>query len=286
MPSTWKGSQGSGLKRLYHYGYPRLLSSIKARPELRRVHPATGVAVATDPQVNIDRHSELIFIGSCFSSNIGDALKHRKFNVHCNPQGIQFNPISIANTLQNCIDKRQWTISDLAYPTKFKDALTGHPLDVMYSFQHHSSFVATRRNADNMLRDMNEQTSLASTAMSHEKAVLFLTLGTTKIYRHIETDMIVSNCHKEPGTAFQSSFLTAVECIQVLEESILSALEKNKHLKIVFTISPVRHTRDGVVENSWSKASLLCAVNELVTKYPNSVHYFPAYEIMMVGINH
>jgi hypothetical protein len=265
------------------YAIVRLSSS--QRQQRQRIFPGTTIPVDKSFKLNIDRSSKLIMIGSCFASNVAAALKLRKFQVYSNPQGIQFNPVSIAQTLKNCTSRYVWTRGDLSSPGRPAGggAAEGGALAAVRSFSHHSSFSALAGGAEAMLADMTQQTSQSADALLDPHAVLFVTLGTTKIYQSIDTNQVVSNCHKEPNSKFTSRFLSAAECTAVLEEALLPALRLNAQLKVVLTVSPVRHTRDGVVASSAAKAGLLCAAGALVQRHPDRIAYFPAYEIMMVS---
>lgn len=262
--------------------YVSIILSRRVLSTLQRVSPATLVAVNRHQVVNISRNAPAIFIGSCFSVNMADALKKRKFNVFINPQGVQFNPVSIASTLSNCIHNRLWTQTDVLPLSSSKPSVTDEYIPVC-SFQHHSSYTVLNKDVDSLLERMNRETSAVHNALLETRAVLFLTLGTTKIYNHISYNIIVSNCHGRPGKEFKASALSPAEIYHTLHQACEDAMDINQSLQIVLTVSPVRHTRDGVVENSKSKAALLAAVSDLCDRFPDRVSYFPAYEIMMVG---
>lgn len=248
-----------------------------------RAFPATRLNIARNPAVTVHRNASAVLIGSCFSSNVGEALRRRKFNVNLNPQGIQFNPVSISETLQNCIHRRQWTAQDLCCASYASSQdIPRSADDLMFSYHHHSNYSALRESADDLLARMNAATAATGAALRESNAVVFLTLGTSKIYNRVATGEVVSNCHRQPHRNYTSRLLQASETVTVLEQACLQALAVNNSLRIVFTVSPVRHTRDGIVENCRSKAALSCAVSELVSRHPSAMSYFPAYEIMMV----
>lgn len=207
--------------------------------------------------------SNVILIGSCFSDNIGNKLKYYKFNTIVNPNGILFNPVSIENVINEAVSEKHYTEDDLI----LFDGL-------WHSFNHHSKF----SNSSPELSEKNKNVLEFHEALKATTHI-FITLGTAWVYRHIKTNTIVGNCHKIPQAAFKKELLSVVE----IEKKLNSILEQIKVLNpntlVTFTVSPVRHLKDGFVENQRSKAHLLSAIHRTI--YNDNATYFPAYEIMM-----
>ncbi|MET2986062.1 GSCFA domain-containing protein [Aureibaculum conchae] len=211
----------------------------------------------------ITYNSNIILIGSCFSDNIGKQLDYYKFNTIVNPNGILFNPVSIENVIKDAVNKKQYTEDDL---------ITHDGL--WHSFNHHSKF--SRPTPE--FKEQNENV-IEFYEVLKASTHIFITLGTAWVYRYLETNTVVANCHKIPQQEFKKELLSIAE----IEKSLLSTI---KHVKIVnptisisFTVSPVRHLKDGFIENQQSKAHLLSAIHKIVNG--GDATYFPAYEIMM-----
>ncbi len=214
----------------------------------------------------INYHHEILLMGSCFSENIGDAMKRYKFNTGINPHGILYNPASIAVALRSYINYTKVGEKDL-----FNSNGRWH------SWQHHSRFSDIDKQA--CLDKINKSIS-AGTHLVRKGAWLFITFGSAFVYQHILTHQLVGNCHKIPPKEFTKSMLSVNEIINDYTLLIAELRNQNPDLKIVFTVSPVRYVRDGVVENNLSKALLIQAVHELV-KLNEGVFYFPAYELVI-----
>ncbi|MBO7478748.1 MAG: GSCFA domain-containing protein [Salinivirgaceae bacterium] len=209
---------------------------------------------------------KIMLMGSCFAENIGLKLKQAKLNVVVNPFGILFNPESIAAALEQALDKT--TVGE-------QDVFLHNGLWSGFGF--HGSFSSP--NKAEALRKMNDGISLAH-SQTNGMTLLFLTFGTAFVYRNTADGRVVANCHKLPAANFTREMLT-VEQITARYSTLIEQLTaKNSNLQIVFTVSPVRHLRDGAHQNQLSKATLLLAVNQLVERFDN-VHYFPSYELLM-----
>jgi hypothetical protein len=214
----------------------------------------------------IDHRSSVLSIGSCFSTVIGDKLSDRKFPVLNNPFGVLFNPISMAQALE--------------------DALLGMPIntdmilirDGMYlHFGMHSDVVAySGESLKRLIQKKQEQTKLILTNASH----IIITLGTAWVYEYGQYGQIVANCHKQPSALFEKRLLTPKEISKTYSGFFNVLRQINPKLEVIFTVSPVRHTKDGIPENQLSKAILRMAIQEIVDQFDFS-HYFPSYEIMM-----
>ncbi len=216
-------------------------------------------------QNGINHHNNLVLIGSCFTQNMANKLNYFKFQNSHNPFGILFHPLAIEKALNICIANRKYTAKDLYF---FKE----HWL----SFNHHSAFNAREQNT--ILNQINvniETTHQALKNASH----LIITLGTAWAYRFKETNDLVANCHKIQQSEFSKELISTESIIQGMKNIIALFRDFNPNINLIFTVSPVRHLKDGVIENTQSKSILHTAIHAL-TELKN-VFYFPAYEIMM-----
>ena len=214
----------------------------------------------------IDYNSNLLLIGSCFSENISEKLVYFKFNTFSNPFGILFNPIAIEHLITHAINQKEYSDNDLFLLN-----------EKWHCFDAHSDLSAISKNKivsnlNSAIQATNQQISKAS----H----LIITLGTSWVYRHIETDAIVGNCHKIPQKKFLKELLPVKEISVSLENMCTLIKSVNPEVHIIFTVSPVRHLKDGFVENSQSKAHLISAIHQIIDKRKQQ-YYFPSYEIMM-----
>ena len=216
--------------------------------------------------ISISHEDKILSIGSCFSENIGAKLKENKFDVLVNPYGIVFNPISISIAINECLEGKQYKESDLN-----KNG------EIYFSYNHHGSFSGLDSKA--VLNNINEKIKKGNEFLENSD-VLILTLGSAWVYRRKQTNEVVANCHKVPTTEFTKELLSVSEVVEKLTDSINRIKSVNPSIKIITTISPVRHWKDGVVENQHSKATLHLALKELNEGFEDS-YYFPSYEIMM-----
>lgn len=214
---------------------------------------------------------KLLLIGSCFTEQIGSKLINHKFDVLQNPNGILFNPISIANALHSYADEKQYVENDLFYHN-----------ELWNSWQHHTRF--SGMDKDEVLTHINTSQRQATDSIKVADWLL-VTLGSAFVYEKAElqsgTDYknVVANCHKIPPDKFKRRLLTIEEVQEVLQKMVQRIQGINNKLKIIFTISPVRHLREGFIENNRSKATLIHAVHNLVNE--SSILYFPAYELII-----
>lgn len=211
----------------------------------------------------IDYSSACFFIGSCFSNNISDYLAERKFKVNANPYGILFNPISIIKATEEIIAERKYTSDNLVFHN-----------ELYHSMQHHSDY--SHPKAEVVVTAINKCIESSNKHLK-EANFLFITLGTAWVYEYEEN--VVANCHKIPNTKFTKRLLS----VQEIKVAFLDCFEKvkafNSSLKVIFTVSPVRHLKDGFVENNLSKAVLRTAIHEMKEEHAE-IDYFPAYEIV------
>ena len=214
----------------------------------------------------IDYSSNLVLIGSCFSENISKKLQYFKFNTFSNPFGILFNPIAIETLISNAIRKKEYSEKDIFQLN-----------ERWHCFDAHSDLSASSKNE--LLTNLN--TSIAAT---HKKITtashLIITLGTAWVYRNNESAKIVGNCHKIPQKQFSKEMLSVEEIVASLKNSCALIKNLNPKVNIIFTVSPVRHVKDGFVENMQSKAHLLTAIHQLIN-LKEQFHYFPSFEIML-----
>lgn len=209
---------------------------------------------------------KLLLTGSCFTEHIGNHLMDVKFNILQNPNGILFDPLSVCNSLISYIHNQQYTEEDLFYLN-----------ESWHSWHHHSRF--SNPDKQECLRSINESQTAAHNFIK-EANWLIITLGSSFSYKLADTSMYVANCHKAPAQMFTKHLGTIEETVTALDGTIHQLFHFNKALTIIFTISPVRHLRDGVVENNRSKARLIEAVHHLVNKF-DKLYYFPAYELVI-----
>lgn len=212
----------------------------------------------------IEYSNSLFFIGSCFSNHISKILKTRKFNVQSNPFGILYNPISVFDNLINIITQKEYTEKDLF----LKD-------QVWNCFDFHSEMSGT--DQQKTLKNINTNIK-SSYAFLTETKTLFITFGTAWVYElELKT---VANCFKMDAQKFTKRLLSIEEIVAKAESLINQIKTFNKHLNIVFTVSPVRHLKDGFIENNQSKSTLLLAIKKICEKFENA-SYFPAYELII-----
>jgi len=223
----------------------------------------------TIPLSNVNKINhchKIAMIGSCFAQNIGERLEQDKFDVSINPCGILFNPISVAKAIKSCF-----------YQTLIIKNQIRKEGEQWLSLDHHSRFNSI--SSEETLSKIN-QSILDSKDYYINGDYLIITLGTAWVYEFKETKEIVANCHKIPNTRFLKILLSIDEIVTIYSTLFIELLKKNSSLKIIFTISPVRHWKDGVVENNRSKSVLHLAIMELVSLF-KSVSYFPSYEIVI-----
>jgi hypothetical protein len=230
------------------------------------VEPFRTVVEVPESKNKINHQSPAIWIGSCFTENIGANLRQLKFPTIINPFGVLYNPLSISNSLDILVEKRLFTGEELMY---------GNGL--WFSFSHHSSFSHPDREA--CLEKINDNITEAS-AFLEKAEFLFITFGTARVYQLKETGFIVSNNHKLPHDRFRTILLSVDEIIDAYRVLFNKLATFNKKLQIVFTLSPVRHLKDGSTGNLISKSALILSIAKLTGEY-NHVSYFPAYEIVM-----
>lgn len=216
----------------------------------------------------INYETPVLCMGSCFSENIGNKLLYYKYKTDVNPFGILYNPVSVANSIQMLMQSKRFTGDDLHFAN-----------GQWFSFSHHSSF--SDADKDNCVKKINERIQKSSALLQNARFA-FLTFGTARTYRLKSTGEVVSNCHKIPAKEFERQLLKPKGIVKQYIPLLKKWFEINPKLKIVFTVSPIRHWKDGAIDNQISKATLLLAIHELQQHFDKyDVSYFPAYEIMM-----
>lgn len=224
--------------------------------------------IPLEPQSHhqIDYDSRILLIGSCFSENIGGKFEYYKFQSSVNPLGILFNPFAIENLISRAINLEYYQDNELINANDSWVCLDAH------------SSLNTAKKSDLVVR-LN--TALDAThqqlkTVSH----VVITLGTSWVYRYLQTDKIVANCHKIPQKQFLKELLDVDSITESLQAIIALLKAENSGVNILFTVSPVRHLKDGFVENMRSKAHLITAVQNCVAPRER-INYFPSYELMM-----
>lgn len=224
---------------------------------------------------SISYRNKILLIGSCFTEHIGNALAETKFSVLQNPNGILFDPVSVCNSLVSYIQNKKYGQEDLFQLN-----------EVWNSWQHHSRF--SNMDKEGGLQIINESQEKAHDFLKNADWII-ITLGSSFSYRLTELATPsqslpigkgVANCHRAPAQWFSKYLLSIPEIVEALDLCMHQLFQFNPNLQILFTISPVRHLRDGVVENNRSKARLIEAVHHMVSKF-DRLHYFPAYELVI-----
>ncbi|MEO6489384.1 MAG: GSCFA domain-containing protein [Ferruginibacter sp.] len=220
--------------------------------------------------VKIKHPHNLLLIGSCFTEQIGNKLRQHKFRIVDNPNGILFNPVSISNALISYSLEKLYDENDLFY----NNELWG-------SWQHHTKF--SNIDKEKTLAGINDSQKKANDFIKEANWIL-VTLGSAFVYERSEQSpelhkTVVANCHKVSADKFTRRLLETSEIRSVLEAMIKRVKKVNPAVNFIFTISPVRHLREGFIENNRSKAALIDAVHSLVNEI--DAFYFPAYELVI-----
>ncbi len=216
---------------------------------------------------------KVLLVGSCFADEIGEKMVRGGFEAMVNPFGTLYNPASIAASLLRSISEKEYTADSVELIQSESDGM-------WHSWMHHSSFSSL--DVATLVERINGTTHCVADFL-READVLIVTMGTAIIYRLKETGMLVANCHKQLDSLFVRERLNSYDIVDQWE-MLLQLLESvNPKLKVIFTVSPIRHKRDGYHVNQVSKGILLQGVDEIVNgKSSNSqCFYFPSYEIMM-----
>ena len=215
----------------------------------------------------MDYQSRVVLLGSCFSKNIGDKLDYFKFRTLCNPFGTQFHPKAIEQLVSRSIEKENYTEEDVFLHD-----------GIWHCFDAHSDLSAASK--DQLLQNLNSGLNVAFNHITKATHII-ITLGTAWAYRHNATDKVVANCHKVPQKEFSKEIVSIESNVKSLRNIVEGIRSVNKKAQLIFTVSPVRHLKDGFVENQLSKANLITSIHSLLNSMEPKGHYFPSYEIMM-----
>ena len=226
----------------------------------------TQIPLKSVSQNTIDYKSKIVLFGSCFSEHIGAKFKQSKFNAFSNPFGILFH----AKAIENLIEK-----SVLGYNYSEEDVFELN--EQFQCFDAHSKLNCL--TAKDLVSKLNS--ALEHTKRELEKAThVVITLGTSWVYKHKASDKIVANCHKVPQNNFEKVLLSSEDISKSLQNCITQIQSINPRVHFIFTVSPVRHIKDGFVENTLSKAHLIAGIHSVI-KIAKNTSYFPSYEIVM-----
>ena len=217
-------------------------------------------------RVGISYNDKIMMLGSCFTDNIGKQLLNYGFDVCVNPFGTLYNPASIYESVLRLIQGTPFTEEDCTQ--------IGAGSERICSFHHHTTFA--RETKQEFLDNANQALKKASEFFKECNKVI-ITLGTSWCYRHLATDRIVCNCLKHPAAEFVREFLPSDQTAAILS-SIISAC---KDKEFIFTVSPIRHFKDGAHGNQLSKSALLLGADSAIRANAKCADYFPAYEIVM-----
>ena len=214
----------------------------------------------------IDYNSKIILLGSCFSDNIGQKLSYHKFESILNPFGILFHPKAIESVIKNALCKKKYTEKDVFFLN-----------ERWQSFEAHSKLSSSSK--EEVIEQLNKASVSINKAVKNSTHFI-ITLGTSWVYRSNESGEIVANCHKVSQNKFKKELLSVAEINKSLSLIISLIKEINPSISFIFTVSPVRHLKDGVIENQQSKSHLISALHQIIPIHKNSF-YFPSYEVMM-----
>lgn len=220
----------------------------------------------TVPDFSVDYNSKLMMLGSCFAENMGGRFSYYKFDVDVNPCGIVYNPLSVANALRLVIEGKRFKGEDL-FQVGGKWA----------SLFHHGAFSSTDQAV--CLNRINERLERANRNLG-ALDLLVITWGTAWVYKYTKEGVVVANCHKIPSQEFERYRLSVEDIVAEYVPLIESLRQVNPGVRVVFTVSPIRHWKDGAHGNQLSKATLLLAIDQLQERLDH-VYYFPAYEIVL-----
>jgi lysophospholipase L1-like esterase len=229
----------------------------------------TIIPVHLNEDNQIDYGSKILLFGSCFAEHLSKKFDYFKFKNSQNPFGIYFHPIAIESLIKNAINNKIYTDKDIFFHN-----------EQWHCFESHSKLSSYCK--EELLLNLN--THIKSTYEQLCKSThIIITLGTAWTYRHLEKNIVVSNCHKLPQKLFLKGILPIDEIYRSIQSIVHLIKSVNLDATVIFTVSPVRHLKDGFIENTRSKAHLIAAVHSLLTKNNNAqkIHYFPSYEIMI-----
>ncbi|AOW09382.1 GSCFA domain-containing protein [Flavobacterium gilvum] len=226
----------------------------------------TKIAIPKNPNP-INYNSKIVSLGSCFAENMGDKFQYFKFQSATNPFGIIFNPVSIEKIVDRVINYDLFTEEDIFFHNE-----RWHCFEV-HSDLSHSDKSKLFTNLNQILVETKKQLQEASHVI--------ITYGTSWAYRNSDKDIIVANCHKVPQKQFTKELLSVATIEESIKKTVQLIQSINPKCNFIFTVSPVRHLKDGFVENQVSKAHLITSIFETTNNKQQTINYFPSYEIMM-----
>ncbi|WP_289043006.1 GSCFA domain-containing protein [uncultured Olleya sp.] len=212
----------------------------------------------------ISYNTKVFLLGSCFAENIGDKFEYYKFQNYVNPFGILFHPVAIHNLITKALQGKKYTDEDVFLNN-----------EQFHSFDAHSKLSQSTKSL--ILHQLNAASQKTGHYLKQSSHVI-ITLGTAWVYKYLETNKVVANCHKIPQQQFKKHILSVQDIVHALQSIISQVKQVNPNVNFIFTVSPVRHIKDGFVENTQSKSHLITAIHQVLD---NQSHYFPSYEIMM-----
>ena len=218
----------------------------------------------------IDYNSKVISIGSCFAENMAEKFDYFKFQNVTNPFGIIFNSVSIEKIIERTVQENWFTEKDVFFHN-----------ERWHCFEVHSDLSNSDR--EELLETLNKAISETNKKLK-EATHIIITYGTSWIYRNIQSEEIVANCHKVPQKQFSKELLSVDDIHKSIQNTIDLIQTINPNINFIFTISPVRHIKDGFTENQLSKSHLFTALDQVFKNHNSqfTIHnYFPSYEIMM-----
>ena len=240
--SIWRGGRG-----------------VRSRPEMELTTPINITPISP----TISYGDGLLFLGSCFADEVGGICRGLGFNAQVNPFGTLYNPCSVANSLYRLKSGQPFCHEEVVKVGE----------DYYCTFSHNTDFWCPSEEA--VLEKVNQHLVEAHAHFLQSKWVV-ISLGTSWAFREKMTGQVVSNCHKLPASRFARTFLSMEQSVEILSNMLRSIPDK----QFIFTVSPLRHLKDGLHENQLSKAALLLAVDQVCKDFDNA-HYFPAYEILL-----
>lgn len=215
----------------------------------------------------IDYKSTIISLGSCFAVNIAEKFNFFKFQNIVNPFGILFHPITIHTIVRRAVEEDFFAESELFFHN-----------ERWHCFDAHSDLSSV--NKEELLQNLNQNLSHLKSQIRTASHFL-ITYGTAWVYKEKTSRKIVANCHKVPQAQFEKELLSATQIEAAISDTISLLHKVNPNLNVVLTVSPVRHLKDGFIENQQSKANLIIGVHQAIHHQPPTISYFPSYEIMM-----
>jgi hypothetical protein len=231
----------------------------------------TKIPVGKQPNNLIDYNSKILLLGSCFVENIGKKLNYFKFQNTINPFGILFHPKAIETLIEKAVNRKEYTEKDVFFHN-----------ERWHCFDAHSKLSNVLK--EELILQLNTILALTTQQLNNATHII-ITLGTAWVYKFLERNQIVANCHKVPNKKFKKEILSVDKIVTSIENIEGFIRSKNPDIQLIYTVSPVRHLKDGFVENNQSKSHLITAIHNFLNRKSeiqnrNSV-YFPSYEIMM-----